>query len=162
MVHSFKPLGLMIRVPYVKVELVYMYHKLEWFHAMIDTGSDVTMASANTYLGRYWKDLRKPLQIVIASGQITRLTKAVFGQFFAIHDVTTGTHKIMPLPTIVIQAPKDATYNILLGVDFLKHFKEYYSNHTQIRFLTPCRHWITSPILHNPTMRTSISFTPRS
>ena len=66
----------------------------------------------------------------------------------------------MPLPTIVIQAPKDTTYNILLGVDFLKRFKEYCSNHTQIRFLTPFGHWITSPILHKPTMCTSISFTP--
>jgi len=125
MVHSFKPLGPIIRVPYMKVELVYRYHKPEWFYAMIDTNSDVTMASANSYLERYWKDLRTPLQIVVASGQITKLTKAMFGQFIAIYDVTTGTHKIMPLPTIVIQAPKDATYNILLGVDFLKHFTEY-------------------------------------
>jgi len=111
------------------VELVYRYHKPKWFHAMIDTGSDVTMVSTSSYPEWYWKDLHKPLQEVVASGQITRLTKVVFGQFIAIHDVSTGTHKIMPLPTVVVQPPPDATYNIILGVDFLKRFKEYCSNH---------------------------------
>jgi len=43
----------MIRVPYIQVELVYRFHKPTWFHAMIDTGSDVTMASANSYPERY-------------------------------------------------------------------------------------------------------------
>lgn len=152
----------MIRVPYVKVELVYRYHKPERFHAMIDTGSDVTMVSANAYPERYWKNLRKPLQVDVASGQIIKLTKAVFGQFIAIHDTPTGSDKILPLPTVVIQTPKDATYNILLGVDFLKRFKEYCSNHSQIRFLTPCGHWITSNILYNSTLCTHISFAPRS
>ena len=61
----------MIRVPYIKVELVYKHHKPEWFDAMIGTGSDVTMASDDSYPERYWKDLRKPLQVVVASGQIT-------------------------------------------------------------------------------------------
>jgi len=46
---------------------------------MVDTGSDVTMALANSYPERYWKDLHKPLQVVVASCQIARLTKAVFG-----------------------------------------------------------------------------------
>ena len=80
---------------------------------MIDPGSDVTMASANSYPDHYWKDLHKPLQVIIASGQIAWLTKAVFGQFIAILDSTTGQPKIMPLPTVVIQAPKGATYNLL-------------------------------------------------
>jgi len=136
----FKLAEPMIRVPYIQVELVYRFHKPEWFHAMIDTRSDVTMASVNSYPERYWKELHKPLQVVVASGQIAQLTKAVFGQFIAILDSTTGQHKIMPLPTVVIQAPKDATYNLLLGVDFLKQFQEYYSNHSQINFLTPCGH----------------------
>ncbi|KAJ8448727.1 hypothetical protein Cgig2_011348 [Carnegiea gigantea] len=152
----------MIRVPNIKVELVYRFHKSEWFHAMIDTESDVTIVSANSYPERYWKDLHKPLQVVVASGQVTRLTKVVFGQFIAIHDTQSGQSKIMPLPTIVIQAPKDATYNLVLGVDFLKRFEEYWSNHSQISFLTPRGHWIKSSILHTPTMRTSITFTPRS
>jgi len=52
----------------------------------------------------------------------------------------------MPLPTVVIQAPKDATYNLLLGVDFLNRFHEYCSNHSQISFLTPCGHWIRSKL----------------
>ena len=109
---------------------------------------------------RYWRDLKKPIQIVVASGQLTRLTKAVFGQFIAIHDTSIGTHKIMTHPTVVIQAPKDATYNILLGVDFLERFKEYCSGHHQLRFLSPCGHWIISPIFPNPTVRTTIYFTP--
>jgi len=152
----------MIRVPYIKVQLVYRYQKPEWFHAMINTGSDVTMVSAHSYPERYWRDLKKPIQIMVASGQLTQFTKAVFGQFITIHDTSTGTHKIMPLPIIVMQAPKDDTNNTLLGVDFLKRFKEYCSHHHHLRFLTPCGHWITSTILTNPTVRTTISFTPRS
>jgi len=148
----------MIRVRYIQVELVYRFYKPTWFHAMIDIGSDVTMASANSYPERYWKDLHKPLQVIVASGQIARLTKAVFGQFIAIRDSGNGEHKIMPLPTIVIQAPKDATYNLLLGVDFLKRFKEYCSNHSQISFLTPCGHWIRSTLVSHPRMCTSITF----
>ena len=119
----------MIRVPYINVELVYRYHKPKWFHATIDTRSDVTVVSSSSYPERYWNDLHKPLKVVVASGQITQLIKAVFGQFIAIRDVSTGTHKIVPPPTVVVQAPLDATYNILLGVDFLKCFKEYCSNH---------------------------------
>ena len=155
-------MAFMIRVPYIKVELAYRHHKPKWFHAMIDTGSNVTTTSTNSYPERYWKDLRKPLQVVVASGQITWLTKAVFGQFIAISDTISGTQKNLPLPTIVIQAPRDATYNLLLGVDFLKRFKEYCYNHVQISFLTPCGHWIKSNILHNPQMQTSMSFIPRS
>ena len=115
----------MIKVPYIKVELVYRYHKPEWFHAMINIGSYVTMVSSRSDPEQYWKELRKPLKVVVAFGQITKLTKAVFGQFIAIDDITTGAHKIIPPPIVVIQAPKDATYNILLSVDFLKRFKEY-------------------------------------
>ena len=89
----------MIRLPYIKVELVYRYHKPKWFRAMIDTGSDVTMVSTQPYPERYRKDLRKPPQVSLASGQIT---KAVFGQLIATHDTTTNMHKIMPLPTVVI------------------------------------------------------------
>ena len=152
----------MIRVPYIQVELVYRFHKPTCFHAMIHTDSDVAMASANSYPERYWKDLHKPLQVTVASGQIAKLTKAVFGQLIAILDSTIGEHKIMPLPTIVIQAPKDATYNLLLGVDFLKRFEEYCSNHSQISFLTPCGHWIRSKLVPHPQMRTSIPFHPRS
>lgn len=92
----------MIRLSYIKVEIVYRYQKPKWFHAMIDTGSDVTMVSTQSYPERYRKDHRKPLQVVLASGQITKLTKAVFGQLIAIHDTTTDMHKIMPLPTVVI------------------------------------------------------------
>jgi len=69
---------------------------------MIDTGSDVTMISSQSYPDRYWKDLQKPIQVVVASGQLTTLTKAVFGQFIAIHDNIIGKHKILPLPTVVI------------------------------------------------------------
>jgi len=61
MVPSFKPIAPIIRVPYIKVELVYRYHKPEWFQAMIDTGSYVTAVCANSYLEQYWKDLHKPL-----------------------------------------------------------------------------------------------------
>jgi len=86
----------------------------------------------------------------------------VSAQFIAIHDTSTGTHKIMPLPTVVIQAPKGTTYNILLGVDFLEHFKEYCLDHYQLRFLTLCGHWIISLILTNPTVQTTIPFTPCS
>ena len=152
----------MIRVPYIQVELVYRFHKPTCFHAMIHTDSDVAMASANSYPERYWKDLHKPLQVTVASGQIAKLTKAVFGQLIAILDSTIGEHKIMPLPTIVIQAPKDATYNHLLVVDFLKRFKEYCSNNSQISFLTPYGHWIRSNLASHPQMRTSITFHPRS
>ena len=120
----------MIRVPYIKVELAYRYHKPEWFHAMIDIASDITVASAQSHLERFWKDLRKPLQVVVASGHITKSTKAVFGQFTAIHDTATGTRKILPLRIVAIQAPEDATHNILLGVEFLKRFREYCSNHS--------------------------------
>ena len=129
---------------------------------MVDTGSDVTMASANSYPERYWKDLHKPLQVVVALGQIARLTKAIFGQFISILDSTTGQHKILPLPTVVIQAPEDATYNLLLAVNFLNLFHEYCPNHSQIRFLAPCGHWIRSKLLPHPQMRTSITFRPRS
>ena len=76
---------------------------------MIDTGSDVTKASTQSYLERNRIDLRKRLQVVHASGQFTKLTKAAFGQLIAIHDTTTDMHKIMPLPTVVIQAPKQAS-----------------------------------------------------
>ena len=150
----------MIRVPYINVELTYRYHKPEWFHAMIDIASDITMASAQSHLERFWKDLRKPLQVVVAYGHITKSTKAVFGQFIAIHDTATGTRKILPLRIVAIQAPEDATHNILLGVEFLKRFREYCSNHSQIRFHGPCRHWIASAIIINPIMRTTITFKP--
>ena len=99
----------MIRLPYIKVELVYSSHKSKWFHDMIDTGSDVTMASTQSNPERYRIDLWKRLQVVHASGQLTKLTKAVFGQLIAVHDTTTGMRKIMPLPTVVIQAPKQAS-----------------------------------------------------
>jgi len=87
---------------------------------MIGNGSDVTMISFQSYPKQYLKDVCKPIQVIVASGQFTTLTKAVLGQYIALHDTTTGTHKIVPLPTIVIQTPKAATYNILLGVDLLK------------------------------------------
>ena len=151
----------MIRVPYIKVELAYRYHKPEWFHAMIDIASDITMGSAQSHLERFWKVLGKPLQVVVAYGHITKSTKAVFGRFIAIHNTATGTRKIFPLRIVAIQAPEDATYNVLLGVDFLKRIREYCSNHSQIRFHGPCRHWIASAIITNPTMRTTITFKPR-
>jgi len=43
----FKQFVLMIRVSYMQVQLVYRHYKPENFHAMIDTGSDVTIISHN-------------------------------------------------------------------------------------------------------------------
>jgi len=158
----FKLYELMIRVPHIQVQLVYRHYKPEQFHAMIDTGSDVTLVSQACYPAQYWKDLKRPIQILVASGQVSQLSKAVFGQFIGIYDDTTKDHKILPLPTIVLQAPPDASYNILLGIDFLKRFTQYSSDHSQIKLLTPCGHWITAPILPNPSIRHTITFKPRS
>ena len=152
----------MIRVPYIQVQLVYRHFKPEPFHAMIDTGSDVTLISQNCYPSQYWKDLKKPIQILVASGQLTQLTKATFGQFIGVYDATTKDHKIIPLPTVVIQAPSDASYNVLLGIDFLNRFTQFSSDHSTIKLLTPCGHWISAPIVRNPTSRSNISFRPRS
>ena len=58
---SFKLYELMIRVPYIQVQLVYRHYKPEQFHAMIDTGSDVTLVSQACYLAQYWKDLKLSL-----------------------------------------------------------------------------------------------------
>ena len=132
----------MIRVPYIQVQLVYRHYKPEPFHAMIDTGSDVTLISQNCYPPKYWKDLKKPIQLLVASGQLTQLTKAAFGQFIGIYDATTNDHKLIPLPTVVIQAPSDASYNILLGIDFLNRFTQFSSDHSTIKLLTPGGHWI--------------------
>ena len=142
----------MNKVPYIPIQLVYRHHKPEWFHAMIDTGSDVTMVSANTFPDRYWQTLRKPLQVVVASGQITTLHKAVFGQFLSLKDSLTQTYKVIPLPTVVIQAPPNATYNVLLGVDFLSRFSEFSSNHSALRLLTPCGHWLQVDFVSPPVM----------
>ena len=103
---------------------------------MIDTGSDVTLISQNCYPPQYWKDLNKPIQILVASGQVTQLTKATFGQFIGIYDATTKDHKIIPLPTVVIQAPSDASYNVLLGIDFLNRFTQFSSDHSTMKLLT--------------------------
>ena len=62
----------MIRLPYIKVELVYRHHKSKWFHHLLDTGSYVTMVSTQSYPERYRKD--------------------VFGQLVDIHDTTTDMH----------------------------------------------------------------------
>jgi len=107
---------------------------------MIDTGSDVTIISHNSYPAQYWKDLRRPIQILVASGKVSQLSKVVFRQFISIYDGATKAHKILPLPTVVLQAPPDASYNILLGIDFPKRFFEYSSDHSMIKFLTPCGH----------------------
>jgi len=85
----------MIRVPYIQVQLVYRHFKLKPFHAVIDTGSDVTLISQNCYPTQHWKDLKKPIQILVASGQLTQLTKATFGQFIGIYDATTKDHNIL-------------------------------------------------------------------
>jgi len=137
---SFKPTGVMIRVPYIQVQLVYRHFKPKQFHAVIDTGSDVTIISQNCYPAQYWKDLKRPIQILIASGVVSQLSKAVFGQFIGIYDDATHDHKILPLPTVVLQAPPDASYNILLGIDFLKRFSQYSFDHSSLKFLTPCGH----------------------
>jgi len=152
----------MIRVPYIQVQLVYRHFKPEPFYAMIDTGSDVTLISQNCYPTQYWKDLKKSIQILVASGQLTQLTKATFGQFIGIYDATTNDHQILPLPTVVIQAPSDASYNILLGINFLHRFTQFSSDHSTIKLLTPCGHWISAPILRNPNSGHTISFRPRS
>jgi len=76
---SFKLYELMIRVPHIQVQLVYRHYKPEQFHAMIDTGSDVTLVSQACYPAQYWKDLKRPIQILVASGQVSQLSKAVFG-----------------------------------------------------------------------------------
>jgi len=162
MVISFKKSALTIRVPYIEVQLVYRHFKAEPFHAMIDTGSDVTLISQNCYPTQYWKDLKKPIQILVASGQLTLLTKATFGQFIGVYDATTKDHNILPLPTVVIQAPSDASYDILLGIDFLNRFMQFSSDHSMIKLLTPCGHWISAPIVRNRTSRHTISFRPRS
>ena len=143
----------MIIVPYIQVQLIYRHYKPEKFHAMIDTGSDVTIISHNCYPTQYWKDLKRPIQILVASGAVSQLSKAVFGQFVDIYDDATKDHKILPLPTVVLQAPQEAGYNILLGIDFLKRFSQYSSDHSMIKFLTPCRHWITAPILVDLSIR---------
>jgi len=49
MVPSFRPFEPMINVPYIKDELVYRYHKPEWFNAMVDTGSNAIMVSSHSY-----------------------------------------------------------------------------------------------------------------
>jgi len=91
---------------------------------MIDSSSDVTIISHNCYPAQYWKDPKRPIQILVASGQVSQLSKAIFGQFIGIYDDATKADKILPLPTIVLPAPPDASYNILLGIDFLKRFSQ--------------------------------------
>ena len=65
---------LMIRAPHIQVQLVYRHYKPEQFHAMIDTGSDVTIVSQAYYPAQYWKDLKRPIQILVASGQVSQLS----------------------------------------------------------------------------------------
>ena len=67
----FKLCEPMIRVPYIQVQLVYWHYKLEHFHAMIDTGSDVVLISKGFYPTQYWKDLERAIQIMVASGQVS-------------------------------------------------------------------------------------------
>jgi len=130
----------MIRVPYIQVQLVYHHYKSKQFHAMIDTGSDVSLISKGCYPAQYWKDLKRPIQILVASSQVSQLSHAVFGQFIGLYDANTKAYKILPLPTLVLQAPPDASYNILLGIDFLKRFTQYCSDNSLIKLLTPCGH----------------------
>jgi len=49
----FKQYELMIRVPYIQVQLVYRHHRSEHFHAMIDTVSDVALISVGCYPAQY-------------------------------------------------------------------------------------------------------------
>ena len=131
-------------------------------YTKIDTGSDVTLISQNCYPPQYLKDLKKPIKLLVASGQLTQLTKAAFGQFIGIYDASTNDHKIIPLPTVVTQAPSDANYNIPPGIDFLNRFTQFSSDHSTMKLLTPCGHWIAAPIIRNPTPCPNISFRPRS
>jgi len=94
---SFKQSVPMIRVPYIQAQRVYRHYRPEQFHAMIDTGSDVTIISHNFYPAQYSKDLKRPIQILVASGQTSQLSKAVFGQFIDIYDDATKAHKTLPL-----------------------------------------------------------------
>ena len=103
----FKQYEPMIRVPHIQVQLIYRHHTPERFHAMIDTGSDVTLISGGCYPTQYWKDLKRPIQILVASGQLTQLSKAVLGQCIGIYDDAPKAHKIIPLATLVLQAPPD-------------------------------------------------------
>jgi len=132
---SFKHSVLMIRVPYTQVQLIYRHYKPEKFHVMIDTGSNVTIISHNCCPAQYWKDLKRPIQILVAFGQVSQLSQAVFGQFIGIYNDTTKDHKILFLPTLVLQSPPDTSYNILLGIDFLKRFSQHSSDHSTIKFL---------------------------
>jgi len=93
---------------------------------------------------------------------VSQLSQAVFGQFIGIYDVSTKDHKILPLPTLVLQAPPDDSYNILLGIDFLKRFSQYCCDHSTIKLLTPYGHWVSSPIISKPSIRHTIPFHPRS
>ena len=61
----------MIRVSYIQVPLVYRHYKSEKFHAMTDTGSDVTLVLQACYPAQYWKDLKRPIQISVVSGQVS-------------------------------------------------------------------------------------------
>jgi len=158
----FKPYELMIRVPYIQVQLVYRHYKPKPFHGMIDTGSDVTLILKDCYPTHYWKDLKRPIQILVASGQLSQLFQAIFGQFIGIYDASTKDHKILPLPTLVRQAPPDASYNVLLGIDFLKQFAQYCSDHSTIKLLLPCGHWVFAPIISQPSLCHTIPFHPRS
>jgi len=78
---------------------------------------------------------------------VSQLSQAIFGQFIGIYDASTKDHKILPLPTLVLQAPLNASYNILLGIDFLKRFAQYCSDHSTIKLLTRCGHWVSAPIV---------------
>ena len=132
-------------IVYIKVIVPYYKHKPEWFHALIDTGSGVSLANSRIYPKSYWKDY-KPLTV----------------QGINSEQITLGTCRIKTLIQIedyILSIPILQSYNHmgadkLLGVNFLRQFI-YIMTNEAITLKTPCNHSITAPRIYSPIRRTT-------
>ena len=61
-------------IVYIKVIIPYYKYKSEWFHALIDTGSGVSLATSKIYQKSYWKDYKPLTGQGINGEQITLAT----------------------------------------------------------------------------------------
>ena len=132
-------------IVYIKVIIPYYTHKPKWFHALIDTGSRVSLANYRIQPKSYWKDY-KPLT----------------GQGINGEHITLGTCRIKTLiqnEDYILSIPILWSYDhmrvdILLGVNFLRQFI-YIMTNEAITLKTPCNHSITTPRIYNLIRQTT-------
>lgn len=135
---------------YILVKFNYEKYRSRKYHALVDTGANITTAKYNVLPPEFWKKVKNPLRMSTAGKEIHMLELEALNVPIQIGQYELKIERLYQF--------NENTCDILLGLDFLQNYFPLEVHEKVLILTTPCQHKALGIRINKPYTRKDEKF----